>query len=111
MVAVNANPRYITPDYLAAFDQQEGLEHVPNWLYLTGSLSRTAPRLEVVRRGGHLPARRGHDRPQRVRLGHRQLRAYPGHLDTDPGPATSATESSFAVMLANAIKDGPQTGK
>ena len=39
MVAVNANPRYITPDYLAAFDQQEGLEHVPNWLYLTGSLA------------------------------------------------------------------------
>ena len=39
MVAVNANPRYITPDYLAAFDQQEGLEHVPNWLYLTGSLT------------------------------------------------------------------------
>ena len=28
MVAINANPRFITPDYLAAFDQQEGLEHV-----------------------------------------------------------------------------------
>ena len=43
LVAVDANPRYITPDYLAAFDQQEGLDHVPNWLYLTGSLPPAAP--------------------------------------------------------------------
>ena len=40
LVAVDANPRYIAPDYLAAFDRQEGLEGVPNWLYLTGSLAQ-----------------------------------------------------------------------
>ena len=26
------------------------------------------------------------------------------NLDTDPGPATTATESSFAVTLANTLK-------
>ncbi|HTY96726.1 MAG TPA: SCO family protein, partial [Solirubrobacteraceae bacterium] len=40
LVAVDANPRYIAPDYLAAFDRQEGLEAIPNWLYLTGSLAQ-----------------------------------------------------------------------
>ena len=35
-------------------------------------------------------------------------------LDTDPGPATSATESSFSVMLATTVKtvlDGAVTQK
>ena len=36
LVAIDINPRYITPDYLLAFDQQEGLDHLSNWLYLTG---------------------------------------------------------------------------
>ena len=31
LVAVDANPQYIGPDYLAAFDQQEGLNRVTNW--------------------------------------------------------------------------------
>ena len=104
MVAVNANPRYLAPDYLAAFDQQEGLEHLPNWLYLTGSL----PELRRVWRSYgeavvYLPAG--------AMVGHSEyayvIDAY-GHtrevLDTDPGPATSALESSFSVMLADTIK-------
>ncbi len=37
-VAVDANPRYIATAYLDAFDRQEGLQHTPNWLYLTGTL-------------------------------------------------------------------------
>ena len=40
LVAIDLNPRYITPDYLAAFDRQENLDNVPNWLYLTGSLKQ-----------------------------------------------------------------------
>ena len=38
LVAVDANPRYTTPDYLVAFDRQENLDGLSNWLYLTGSL-------------------------------------------------------------------------
>ena len=104
MVAVNANPRYITPDYLAAFDQQEGLEHVPNWLYLTGSLSELR---HVWKSYGEAVIYL----PGGAMIGHSEYAWVidsSGHtrdiLDTDPGPATSATKSSFAVMLANTIK-------
>ncbi len=100
MVAINANPRYITPDYLAAFDQQEGLEHVPNWLYLTGTL----PELRQVWRP---TASRSSTCPAGPMIGHSEYAWVidrSGHtrdiLDTDPGPATSATESSFSVMLS-----------
>ncbi len=37
-VAIDANPRFISPDDLVAFDNQEHLSHLSNWLYLTGSL-------------------------------------------------------------------------
>jgi cytochrome oxidase Cu insertion factor (SCO1/SenC/PrrC family) len=104
MVAINANPRFITPDYLAAFDHQEGLEGVANWRYLTGSL----PELEDVWRSYgeeviYLPAG--------AMIGHDEF-AYvidaTGHtryvLDTDPGPATAAISSSFSALLASTIK-------
>ncbi|HMK97794.1 MAG TPA: SCO family protein [Acidimicrobiales bacterium] len=104
MLAINANPRYITPDYLAAFDQQEGLERVPNWLYLTGSL---ADLRRVWKSYGeeviYLPAG--------AMIGHSEYAWVidsSGHtrdiLDTDPGPATSASKSSFSVMLASTIR-------
>ena len=44
LVAIDANPRFIAPDYLAAFDKQEGLQRIANWLYLTGTL----PQLQQV---------------------------------------------------------------
>jgi cytochrome oxidase Cu insertion factor (SCO1/SenC/PrrC family) len=104
MVAINANPQFITPDYLAAFDHQEGLAGISNWRYLTGSL----PELrdiwasygeEVI----YLPAG--------AMISHGEF-AYviddTGHiryvLDTDPGPATAATSSSFSAVLASTIK-------
>jgi len=37
-VAVVANPLYNSVSTVDAFDQEEGLVKVPNWLYLTGSL-------------------------------------------------------------------------
>ena len=105
MVAVNANPRYITPDYLAAFDRQEGLEHLPNWLYLTGSL----PELRRVWKAYgesviYLPAGAmiGHSEYAWVIDASGRTRDI---LDTDPGPSTSATESSFSVMLAATVKE------
>ncbi len=38
-VAVVANPIYRSVSFTNAFDRQEGLDHLPNWYFLTGSLS------------------------------------------------------------------------
>ncbi len=34
------NPLYTTTAFTAAFDRQEGLDHLANWNFLTGSLSQ-----------------------------------------------------------------------
>jgi len=110
LVAVDANPRYIATEYLTAFDQQEGLQDLPNWLFLTGSL----PQLQHAWRAlgaivTYLPAG--------AMVDHSEF-AYvidpSGHirydLGTDPGPATEATESSFTVTLAGTLNkalEGP----
>jgi cytochrome oxidase Cu insertion factor (SCO1/SenC/PrrC family) len=39
-VAIVANPIYRSISFTNAFDRQEGLAHMGNWLYLTGSLSQ-----------------------------------------------------------------------
>ena len=104
LVAVVANPVYYHATYTRAFDRQEHLDQVPNWLYLTGSV----PQLKQVWKeygvfAEILPAGSmvGHpdvafviDRAGRVRQ----------ELDTDPGPGTTATKSSFAVLLADAAR-------
>jgi cytochrome oxidase Cu insertion factor (SCO1/SenC/PrrC family) len=104
LVAIDANPRYIGTNYLDAFDQQEGLDRVDNWLYLTGRL----PQLQAVWRAfGEEVAYE----PGGAMVDHSEF-AYvidpAGHtreiLNTDPGPATNATQSSFTVTLANALK-------
>jgi cytochrome oxidase Cu insertion factor (SCO1/SenC/PrrC family) len=82
LVAVCANPRYIATEYLVAFDRQEGLDRVANWLFLTGSLVDHSEFAYVIDPSG------------RVRY----------DLDTDPGPATEATESSVSVSLAAILK-------
>jgi cytochrome oxidase Cu insertion factor (SCO1/SenC/PrrC family) len=104
LVAIDANPRYTEPDYLVAFDQQEHLGHLGNWLYLTGSLQQ----LEQVwssyglqdqfEPGGAMVAHSDFAYVIDPRGRTRYL------LDTDPGPATDATRSSFSVTLANAIR-------
>ncbi len=104
LVAVNANPRFVAPDYLVAFDDQERLEHVANWLYLTGSLSA----LEHVWKSygvqvEYLPAG--------AMIGHGLYASVidaSGHTrwvySADPGPGTNATQSSFSEMLATEIE-------
>jgi len=104
MIAINANPRFIAPDYLAAFDKQEGLARVPNWRYLTGSLPQlrqvwASYGIEVVNLPGG--AMVGHSEFAYVIDGTGRTRYI---LDTDPGPETEATSSSFAVVLAKTIK-------
>lgn len=103
-VAVVANPLYRSVATARAFDAAEGLEHLANWFYLTGSL----PELEQAwgRYGIQLAVE-----PGGAMVAHSDL-AYvidaTGHtrdvLDTNPGPGTSSSRSSFAGVLASTIR-------
>jgi cytochrome oxidase Cu insertion factor (SCO1/SenC/PrrC family) len=103
-VAVVANPLYRSQAAMLAFDRTEGLNHLKNWLYLTGSLSA----LERVWNsyGIQLQVETGG-----AMVAHSDL-AYvidtSGHtrdiLDSDPGPGTAASRSSFAGILTSAIR-------
>jgi cytochrome oxidase Cu insertion factor (SCO1/SenC/PrrC family) len=102
-VAVDANPRYISPDYLAAFTRQDNLQTVSNWLYLTGTL----PQLRALWKAFGVEVDYA---PGGAMIYHSEI-AYVidpagrvrAVLNTDPGPATSATDSSFSETLAAAV--------
>ncbi len=104
LVAVVANPIYHQVADVQAFDRQEGMNQVPNWLYLTG----TVPQLQQVWKEYGIAAV---ILPAGSMIGHNDV-AYvidqAGHvreeINADPGPGTTATKSSFAVLLANAAR-------
>jgi cytochrome oxidase Cu insertion factor (SCO1/SenC/PrrC family) len=104
LVAIVANPIYHQISDTQAFDRQEFLDNVPNWLFLTGSV----PQLRQVWKDYGVSAE---VLPAGSMIGHQDL-AYvidrAGHvrqeLNTDPGPGTTATKSSFAVLLADAAR-------
>jgi cytochrome oxidase Cu insertion factor (SCO1/SenC/PrrC family) len=100
LVAVVANPVYHSVAYTRAFDKQEGLSAIPNWLYLTGPVPALRQvwqhygiAAEIVGAGSmvlhndiaYVIDARGHERAE---------------LDFDPGPGTASTKSSFAAELA-----------
>jgi cytochrome oxidase Cu insertion factor (SCO1/SenC/PrrC family) len=103
-VAIDANPRFIAPDDLVAFDDQENLSHLPNWLYLTGSLAQLRKLWDAYgilvgyASGGAMIA---HSDTAYVINRNGSLRDV---LNADPGAATAATKSSFAATLADAIQ-------
>jgi len=104
LVAIVANPVDYQIGYTLAFDRQEGLAGVPNWLYLTGSLTQ----LQSVWRNygiaadiepagamiGHSEIAFAIDRTGRVRT----------ELNFSPGPGTAATKSSFAAELTDTAR-------
>jgi cytochrome oxidase Cu insertion factor (SCO1/SenC/PrrC family) len=100
LVAIVANPTYRSAAFTQAFDREEGLNTVPNWRYLTGSLSQLS---QVWRHYGitveNLPAgaMSAHNDLAVVidRTGHIR-----DELGADPGPGTSSTRSSFSVLLS-----------
>jgi cytochrome oxidase Cu insertion factor (SCO1/SenC/PrrC family) len=102
LVAVDVNPLYSELAYTQAFDRQEGLADVPDWLYLTGSPDR----LRQVYQAYGVTSETS---PGGAMLGHNDVAFVidqAGHLrqelDFDPGPGTAATKSSFAAELADA---------
>jgi cytochrome oxidase Cu insertion factor (SCO1/SenC/PrrC family) len=100
LVAIVANPTYRAVAFTRAFDRQEGLDTVPNWLYLTGSLSQLG---QVWQQYGI----RVQNLPAGSMAEHNDLAVVidrSGHireeLGTVPGPGTESTQSSFSVRLA-----------
>ncbi len=104
IVAVVANPLYRGVAFTQAFDRSEGLTHLANWLYLTGSL----PSLEstwnhygvqvAVEPGGSMVA---HSDLAYV-IDASGMTRYA--LDANPGAGTSSTKSSFAGLLASLVR-------
>ena len=104
LVAIVANPVNYQIGYTQAFDRQEDLASVPNWLYLTGSLAALQsvwhaygisaaiePAGAMI---GHSEVAFAIDRDGRVRT----------ELNFNPGPGTTATKSSFAAELTDAAR-------
>ncbi|MGH3170440.1 MAG: SCO family protein [Trebonia sp.] len=103
LVAVVANPTYYSTAYTKTFTSQENLSQVPNWLYLTGSLSQ----LKTV---WHDYGIEVENLPAGAMVAHNDLAfvisadgTVRQEIGDDPGPGTSATKSSFAGLLANSV--------
>jgi cytochrome oxidase Cu insertion factor (SCO1/SenC/PrrC family) len=104
LIAVNLNPLYSSVAYTQAFDRQERLTGVRNWLYLTGSPAQLQPvwrdygqAAETLPAGSML----GHSDSAFVIAPSGRMRQ---ELDFNPGPGTAATVSSFATELASAAR-------
>jgi cytochrome oxidase Cu insertion factor (SCO1/SenC/PrrC family) len=104
LVAIVANPVDYEVGYTRAFDQQEDLASVPNWLYLTGSPGQLAKVWASYGIAADIE-------PAGSMIGHSEVAFAidPGgrvreELDFDPGPGTAATQSSFAAELAGAAR-------
>jgi cytochrome oxidase Cu insertion factor (SCO1/SenC/PrrC family) len=103
-VSININPLYTTPDYLVAFDRQEGLEHLTNWLFLTGSvgqLSRIWNSYGIQVSNSPAGAMIAHSDYAFIIGANGKMRSI---LNDDPGPGTAASKSSFAVTVVNEVK-------
>jgi cytochrome oxidase Cu insertion factor (SCO1/SenC/PrrC family) len=104
LVAIVANPLYRSAAYTRAFDAQERLTRLKNWLFLTGSLAELQQTWKNYSVDAEIV-------PSGSMIGHPDL-AYvidaSGHtrteLNLDPGPGTSSSESSFAVELSDAAQ-------
>jgi cytochrome oxidase Cu insertion factor (SCO1/SenC/PrrC family) len=105
LVAINYNPLNTQVSYIQAFDRQEGMAAVPNWLYLTG----TKAQLQQV--WGHYGVAPAEILPAGSMVGHGDYAFVidqSGHLRRelgfDTGPGTQATKSSFAAELTLAAR-------
>jgi cytochrome oxidase Cu insertion factor (SCO1/SenC/PrrC family) len=103
LVAVVANPTYFSTAYTRAFTNQENLSQVPNWLYLTGSLSQ-------LKNVWHDYGIEVENLPAGAMVAHNDVAFVISaggnvrqEISDDPGPGTSATKSSFADLLADSV--------
>jgi len=111
IVAVVANPLFRSIAVVQAFDRQEGLNHLTNWLFLTGSVPRLQHvwndyGIEVqVAPGGSMVA---HNDEALVIDPNGRIRWF---LSSDPGPGTATTQSSFASLFAGCVSQVLNAGQ
>jgi cytochrome oxidase Cu insertion factor (SCO1/SenC/PrrC family) len=104
LVAIAANPVFYQRVYTEAFTRQEGLAQVPNWRFLTGSLAALRQVWadygidSEVEPGGSMV---GHTEVAYVIDPSGNIRE---EFEDDPGPGTTATQASYASMLAGAAR-------
>ena len=98
-----ANPIYRSVSFTNAFDRQEGLTHLPNWYYLTGSLP------ELAAASGTPTAFRSSTVPNGAMVAHSDLAFVidaqgreRDALDRRPR-ADQTTASSFSSLLLSQI--------
>lgn len=103
LVAVVANPTYLSTAFTTAFTRQEGLDQVPNWLYLTGPLSQ----LQAVWNHYGIEVE---NLPAGAMSAHNDLAfvisatgVIRQEISADPGPGTTTTTSSFAGLFADSV--------
>jgi cytochrome oxidase Cu insertion factor (SCO1/SenC/PrrC family) len=104
LVAIVANPTYYGTQFTQAFDRQEGLSTVPDWLYLTGTLAQlrsawqqygvTVQNLPAGAMSAHDDLAFVIDRAGVIRQ----------EIGADPGPGTTSTRSSFAALFAADVR-------
>jgi cytochrome oxidase Cu insertion factor (SCO1/SenC/PrrC family) len=99
LVAIVANPLYRSVEFTRAFDREDGLTTVRNWLYLTGSVSQLGQLWDEYGVGVQ-------DLPAGAMVAHGDLAfvidrsgRIREELGADPGPATTSTQSSYSVLL------------
>ncbi len=102
-VAIDANPIYRAQSYSQAFSQQEGLNHLSNWHFLTGSLSdlqglwtHYGVEVSTVRNGSMV----SHSDIFYIIGSDGRIRYV---INSDPGEGTDITQSSFATILLSTI--------
>ena len=104
LVAINANPVDYQAAYTRAFDRQERLTGIGNWLYLTGSPAQLRPvwaRYGITAQVEPAGSMIGHSEVAFVIDQHGRVRQ---EMNFSPGPGTAATKSSFAAELAGAAR-------
>lgn len=103
LVAIAANPSHFSMASTRSLDQREGLTGVPNWLFLTGTLTQLeevwgkygiyvahmAPGSSLMSDLVFIIGRTGRIRQE---------------IRDNPGPGTVSTRSSFAVLLSDAAR-------
>jgi cytochrome oxidase Cu insertion factor (SCO1/SenC/PrrC family) len=110
LVAIVANPVDYSVAYTRAFDSQEGLAGLRNWVFLTGSLGQLqrtwrnyAVAAQILPGGGMI----AHNDVAYVidASGHTRF-----ELNFDPGPGTASSKSSFAAELTSAAQQVLRSG-
>jgi cytochrome oxidase Cu insertion factor (SCO1/SenC/PrrC family) len=103
-VGVVANPLYRSSDALEAFDQVEGLDSLPNWIYLSGQARRLAEVWKSYRVVTHVGAA-----GSMVAINYQAFVIDAAGnerfvFDDNPGSGSAAFEASFAAALATSVR-------